>query len=199
MTNIELKKSLRAKIKAALKNLPPQDVLKKRCDQACLKICATEQFISSEYVFVYMNMKNEADCSKVLNYSIELKKKVCIPKVLSDTQMEFYLLSSDKNSIKEQLVSGAFGILEPGPSMLNNIVNPEELRGKNVLMIVPGLAFTKNGERLGRGKGYYDRYIERLSLSGAKLCTVGFCFSEQIVQKIPCDVFDKKVDLVFDC
>ena len=70
MTNIELKKSLRAKIKAALKNLPPQDVLKKRCDEACLKICATEQFISSEYVFVYMNMKNEADCSKVLNYSI---------------------------------------------------------------------------------------------------------------------------------
>ena len=146
-----------------------------------------------------MNMKNEADCSKVLNYSIELKKKVCIPKVLSDTQMEFYLLSCGKNSIKEQLVSGAFGILEPGPSMLNNIVNPEELSGKNVMMIVPGLAFTKNGERLGRGKGYYDRYIERLSLSGAKLCTAGFCFSEQIVQKIPCDVFDKKVDLVFDC
>lgn len=199
MTNIELKKSLRMQIKAALKNLPPQDVLKKRSDAACKKICATEQFNSSEYVFVYMNMKNEADCLEVLNNSIEQKKKVCIPKVLSDTQMEFYLLSGDEKSIKDQLVSGAFGILEPGPSMLKNIVNPEGLNGKNVLMIVPGLGFTKSGERLGRGKGYYDRYIERLSRSGAKLCTVGFCFSEQIVQKIPCGDHDKKVDLVFEC
>jgi 5-formyltetrahydrofolate cyclo-ligase len=199
MTNIELKKSLRSKIKAALKNLPPQDVLKKRCDAACKKICATEQFNSSEYVFVYMNMKNEADCLEILNNSIKQKKKVCIPKVLSGTQMEFYLLSGDGTSIKDNLVSGAFGILEPAPSMLKNILNPEDLAGKNVLMIVPGLAFTKSGERLGRGKGYYDRYIERLSLSGAKLCTVGFCFSEQIVQKIPCDEFDKKVDFVFEC
>lgn len=65
-------------------------------------------------------------------------------------------------------------------------------------MLVPGLAFTKQGHRLGRGKGYYDAYLERCKMSNTQsLTTIGLAFTEQMVDYIPTHEHDVSVDNVF--
>lgn len=65
------------------------------------------------------------------------------------------------------------------------------------LMIVPGLAFTKKGHRLGGGKGYYDVYVQNCSHDPhGRPYTIGLAFNEQILHSIPTDVHDFMVDEV---
>ena len=62
---------------------------------------------------------------------------------------------------------------------------------------MPGLAFTRQGHRMGRGKGYYDRYLQRVTqVQGKKPSTVAVAFKEQICESIPFDEHDIPVDLV---
>lgn len=64
------------------------------------------------------------------------------------------------------------------------------------LVIVPGLAFSKNGDRLGRGKGYYDRFLSSCRTKNKNLFTVALAFAEQINENIPTESHDTKIDLV---
>lgn len=76
-------------------------------------------------------------------------------------------------------------------------------------MIIPGIAFTKNGGRLGKGKGFYDIFLDELLVKSKNFCQsgikVGICFDIQVKQKIPLEQHDKKIDFlitesgIFDC
>jgi len=109
--------------------------------------------------------------------------RVVIPKVCGE-EMEFYTFSEDS------LVDGAWGIAEPLPAGC-----PVAADGIDV-MIVPGRAFTLDGSRLGRGKGFYDRYITR---DGFAARTVGVCFRCQLLSTLPTEPHDRKVDDVVAC
>ena len=61
---------------------------------------------------------------------------------------------------------------------------------------MPGLAFSKSGDRLGRGKGYYDRFLSKCRENNKNLCTVALAFKEQITENIPTDAHDTKIDMV---
>lgn len=79
---------------------------------------------------------------------------------------------------------GAFGVLEPG----------DECPGREPkadVILVPGMAFDRSGGRLGRGKGYYDRLLE--SFEGVR---VGVCFEEQVVEAVPSEPHDKRLDFL---
>lgn len=67
-----------------------------------------------------------------------------------------------------------------------------------LLILVPGRAFSKKGERMGRGGGFYDRFFEKLfkSIKKEEVCLAGLCFSGQILDTIPMGEFDHPVDLV---
>jgi 5-formyltetrahydrofolate cyclo-ligase len=69
------------------------------------------------------------------------------------------------------------------------VVSPAEIAA----IIVPGLAFTKRGQRLGRGGGYYDRYLASLPATTMK---IGVCFALQIVETLPIEHHDQKMDVV---
>lgn len=97
------------------------------------------------------------------------------------SHMEFRLVEQ-----VEELVPGVFGILEPQQGKL---VLPEDLE----VMFLPGLAFSRTGERLGRGGGYYDRYLAHLPSGVLK---IGLAFSAQITESLPVEEHDLKVDLV---
>lgn len=110
------------------------------------------------------------------------RKRIVLPRIEGDI-MQFYDYSP------EAMQSGAFGIDEPqgiAPCP------PEDID----LMIVPGVAFTLDGKRLGRGKGFYDKY---LSQKGFRAHTIGVCFRVQLVNTLPTDPHDKCVErVVFD-
>jgi len=84
---------------------------------------------------------------------------------------------------KHALRRGAFGIMEPE----GEDVSMEQTD----LIIVPGIAFDRQRNRLGRGKGYYDRFLTALSIP-----KIGLCFDFQLVDKIPAEPFDIPVDMV---
>jgi len=106
-------------------------------------------------------------------------RAVALPRVQGD-RMEMFVTGS-----REELVPGAFGVLEPSDSAV-----PMEPSAIDVIL-VPGLAFDRSGGRLGRGKGYYDKY-----LAGASGLKVGVCFDEQIVGTIPHEAHDRAMDAV---
>ena len=105
--------------------------------------------------------------------------RVVLPRVKGE-EMEFYDYSAAEMAV------GAFGISEPQGE---EAVAAEEID----LMIVPGVAFTPSGDRLGRGKGYYDRY---LSQEGFRAFCVGVCYACQLREDIPAEAHDKRVDAV---
>jgi 5-formyltetrahydrofolate cyclo-ligase len=80
---------------------------------------------------------------------------------------------------------GEFNIMEPtGLDVDTDVLQ---------LIIVPGVAFDKAGNRLGRGKGYYDRY---LACEGFRAYTIGVCYACQLCDALPCGEYDRKVDIV---
>lgn len=86
----------------------------------------------------------------------------------------------------DQLERGAFGIWEPRATLPEWTPVPS-------LCLVPGLAFDAGGRRLGRGKGYYDRLLERL---GPAVETVGIFFSCQEISAVPCEPHDRALDKI---
>lgn len=110
------------------------------------------------------------------------QRLVLLPR-MEDERLVFHEVTAP-----DQLKPGPFGVPEPDPGLC-----PVADVAKADLIFVPGLAFTADGVRLGRGRGYYDRLLA--SLPGGAL-TVGVCFACQLVDDIPREVHDEPVDLV---
>lgn len=108
-----------------------------------------------------------------------LKCRIVIPRVEGD-DMEFY--DYDMAAMME----GSFGILEPQDTKLCHAAEID-------LMVVPGVAFTSSGNRLGRGKGFYDKYLSR---EGFRAYCVGVCYAHQLLEQLPTEPHDKPMDMV---
>ena len=89
---------------------------------------------------------------------------------------------------KEPLYVNSFGILEPKKS--NKNVVPD-------LVMVPLVAFDKNLDRIGYGKGFYDRFLKKISKKKNKIISIGIAYSFQKTSKIPTNKFDFKLDYIF--
>ena len=136
----------------------------------------------------------------LLRQAAEDKKTIALPLVLGKDlvfkKMEF------RNGKLEPVQIGTFGIMEPAEEALT--LFPQTQEEKNfplelpLLILVPGRAFSKKGERMGRGGGFYDRFFEKLfkSIKKEEVCLAGLCFSGQILDTIPMGEFDHPVDLV---
>lgn len=116
--------------------------------------------------------------------SLPASCRVVLPRVgdRADGTPEMEFFDYEQSS----LVEGAYGITEPQG---DKVCATEEID----LMIVPGVAFTREGARLGRGKGYYDRYLAR---EGFRAYTVGVCYACQLLQELPSEEHDRRVDIV---
>lgn len=103
------------------------------------------------------------------------------PRLTEGDGLEFALSALDL------LKPGKFGILQP--DALEPVVIPD-------IIIVPALAFSKDGYRLGYGKGYYDRAIAQTRLKSCSVLTTGVCFSKLVVDSLPVEPHDQRVDIV---
>ena len=128
-------------------------------------------------VAIYNSMGSEVNTKELIQSSILHKNVVLLPKV-KDKRLIF--VKVDENTRYEY---SSFHIEEP--------VSNEEYQGPIDLIIVPGVAFTKDGKRLGYGGGYYDRYLE-----GRNIPTLALAFESQIVEDIPTEEHDIRVDRV---
>ena len=109
-------------------------------------------------------------------------KSFCYPRV-GDGALDFLRVID-----RFALAVGRWNIREPAFAAAD-LVAPEEID----LILIPGVAFTLKGERLGRGGGYYDRFLARVGLRAVKL---GICFKEQLLEDLPIESHDARVDRV---
>lgn len=146
----------------------------------------SELYSNADILLCYASLDDEIPTDAVIVKALSDGKKVFLPVCKNtDGEMDFYEISSFN-----QLVSGFFGVREPDIKLCENKFNPNAC-SENTVCVVPGLAFDKKGFRLGYGKGYYDRF-----LSEYNGISIGFCFSELLLDSVPADIYDKKVDYI---
>ncbi|MBN2406883.1 MAG: 5-formyltetrahydrofolate cyclo-ligase [Elusimicrobia bacterium] len=146
------------------------------------KIKVREDIEKADNIMLYSSGPDEAGTRKITEYLISAGKKVYLPSI-NDKDLFVRRIRS-----MTDLVKGKFGILEPR----GDVSEPVE-PGILDIVIVPGVCFTRRGARLGRGKGYYDRFLSRLP---ERVKVIGICYSSQIEDNIPCTDNDMEVDEV---
>ena len=140
------------------------------------------QIQKADYVLMYHSLPDEVDTHSALDQLLAMGKKVFLPKVVSDTEMTIHEYTG-ADSLQP---SEPYGILEPTTPELS-IINCQLS-----IAIVPGMAFDRQGHRLGRGKGYYDRFLSRIP----NIYKIGVCFPFQMLESIPSESTDVVMDEV---
>lgn len=141
-------------------------------------LLARDELRTAHCIALFAALADEPQTQSLIE-QLALTHRVVLPRVTGE-EMEFADYRADA------MCKGAFGIAEPAGSA---VVCPAEID----VMVVPGVAFTAEGARLGRGRGYYDRYLSR---EGFRATTIGVCFAEQLVATLPTEPHDKRVSAV---
>ena len=136
---------------------------------------------NAQTILMYYSLPDEVDTHHYIDQLVSRGKRVILPVVLDDTNMELREYSG-----VQDLKEGAYHILEP-----KGKIYPEEKYPEIELAVIPGMSFDMKGNRLGRGKGYYDRFLK-----GTKFSTCMICFEKLISGNIPMDDHDQKADSV---
>jgi len=134
-------------------------------------------------VVLYSAIQNEVRTDAILAHALKDGKKVFYPRIEADQSAGFFQVLAAAD-----LRIGRFGVLEPrGATRLSETEYP------GLTIFVPGLAFDVCGNRLGRGQGWYDRLLWQL---GALPTSVALAYESQIVDTLPTDLWDQKVQYV---
>ncbi len=168
----ESKNALRQKLLLLLRNQKEDERFNKsRMIQQ--RLFATEEFQRSRRILFYASFDGEVETFAMMKQAQTLGKKIALPAVLKDQKK---IIPSAVNNL-EALKKGPYGILQP------NEDKQEPFAIKDLdLVIVPGLAFDRQNHRLGRGAGYYDRFLNEIPPATP---TVGLAFDFQIVERLP--------------
>ena len=138
------------------------------------------EYRRAKTVLLYRGVGGEIDTAPILQDALSAGKLVALPRITGPDLMEARRVAS-----AEELVPGKYGI--PAPPAESELIPPEALD----LILVPGAAFTPEGDRLGRGGGYYDRYLPRTAGFKVALARRG-----QLFPALPTQAHDQRVDLV---
>lgn len=142
------------------------------------KLLAHPMVKSSRCILLYHPLNDEVDTKPLINILAEQGKTILLPKVTGEESMELRTFRTCKD-MKE----GGFHIMEPTGPIFNNYPEID-------LALIPGMSFDSQGNRLGRGKGYYDRFLKHLPHT----YKIGICFEFQKREHIPTTDQDVKMD-----
>ncbi|MGI6242852.1 MAG: 5-formyltetrahydrofolate cyclo-ligase [Prevotella sp.] len=131
-------------------------------------------------ILLYYSLPDEVNTHSLIKELYKENKTILLPKVVDEGKLEIRVYTGETS-----MVMGAFQIMEPtGPLFTEyNTID---------LAIIPGMSFDKRGNRLGRGKGYYDRFLAHVP----SLYKIGLCFDFQKTEKVPAELTDIAMDEV---
>ena len=179
-----LKKELRKKVLAARNGMEMAEI-EAKSGLIREKLFSLKEFLEAETVLFFLSFGKEVRTEAMVRESLKRGKKVLVPK--TDTKNHRLILSRLLD-YDTDLAPGVWGIPEPRPEALRP-VEPREVD----LVVVPGVAFDEEGNRLGYGGGYYDRLFPQLK-EGVPL--VALAFACQLVEAVPTSSHDKKIHLL---
>lgn len=184
------KKELRKEILARRNALSPEERQEKSA-QIASKVIALEEFRKSNKILLYAPIRSEVETEEIYKEAQRLSKDVYYPKVLG-AEMEFYLDDS-----MTEFETGAFGIREPKPESTLAFIPKEE---DKIFVLFPGAVFDDEGNRIGYGGGYYDKYLQWLleNVSEENICKVAVAYACQVVEmgRIEKEPHDVQMDYV---
>lgn len=173
------KTELRKHYKSVRNNIPQN--LKSEYDCLIFSSFVNSAFSSDYDLYLcYISVNSEVDTYNIINFLLSSGKRVAVP-FCDEKTMKFYEIKS-----VDDFIIGAFGIPTVDCSH-HTVISDFE----NALCIVPALSFDNEGNRLGYGGGFYDRF-----LSEKKIKTLGLCYEECISSKLPSEDYDMKIDFV---
>jgi 5-formyltetrahydrofolate cyclo-ligase len=176
------KKCIRKKIKEKRDSIPR--IEKEKLDNIIFeKVIGSEEYKKSNNLFIFVSFESEVDTHRIIKRALKDGKNVSVPKTISREEGMAAVKINDFSELK----NGAYGILEP-----ENL----DLRMKESLMdvcYIPGVAFDKEGGRVGYGGGYYDRFLNLVRKDTQK---IALCYSFQILDKVPREEHDILVDSI---
>lgn len=141
----------------------------------------------SENIFIYISYDSEINTKDIIMRAIKEGKKIYVPR----TEFSTKLMNAVRIENFDNLVESRYGILEPKKD--EPFIDPNDLD----LIVVPGVAFDKNGGRVGYGAGYYDRYFKRINNENkSKIIKLVLAYDFQLIDKVPTDEEDVLIDAV---
>jgi len=163
----------------------------------------------SRGVAVYVSLPNEVATNSLLNAILMTNKTCYVPRLEKDSTGNSHLRLVQLASVDELYqsnkgTSSPFGLVEPPATFVKSgLPRPEGLTSVDLdLVLVPGLAFDTNKRRLGRGKGYYDRYLAQLQMRPRLYpyltvpTVAGLAFTQQIIPQVPTQDHDQALDAI---
>ncbi|MCD8230819.1 MAG: 5-formyltetrahydrofolate cyclo-ligase [Clostridiales bacterium] len=148
--------------------------------EICRHILESPLFQTAEYIYAYYPLGNEADIRPVAEEAWKRGKQVAFPKVFGDEMCYFEVGDFS------QLVEGTFGVMEPLPVNDGGTARPVDWRRLDTLVLTPGVAFDRHGNRMGFGKGYYDRHFAERN----RYIMLGVAYELQVSKELPTGEFD---------
>jgi len=185
------KKSLRKQMKAKVATISQQDK-KLQSKIVTGKVLKSAEYVNSKSIALYLHMDDEIQTEDILIQAFKDEKICYIPRYfMGGNLMEMVRIYNLQDY--ENLPVTKWNIKQPS----DEEKRPEALdEGSLDLMLIPGMAFTEKGLRLGRGKGYYDTYLAKAKSKEMNPKTLALAFNEQIVSEVPCDDHDYTIDSV---
>ena len=147
------------------------------------KVLEFPPYLAAMTVVLYSPIRNEVATEAIRDHALGLNKKLFYPKMGANKRLGLVQVNA-----ADELQPGAFGILEPTGDMV--LADADMVR---LVVFVPGLAFDLQGNRLGRGWGWYDRV---LSLLPERTPLVGLAYEFQIVERLPAERWDQRVSYI---
>ena len=173
------KKALRQRINAERSALSPHDRAEK-CRSIYRNVTEHPAFLRARIIYIFVDAKGETDTREIIRQAWCTGKRVAVPRI-ENKRMQFYYIENFTD-----LNPGHFGIEEPKAEC-----RPAE-NMKDALMVMPGVVFDRQRNRIGYGGGYYDRYLSE----HPDLPTIAIAFSLQVLEKIPSEAHDIKPDIL---
>lgn len=198
---METKKEIREKI-LSLRDAVAAEDRQVRSGKIKSQMLQLPCYRDADVILAYVSYRSEVDTSYLIEQALEDGKQVFVPKVAGE-EMEFWQISGLKD-----LRSGYRGILEPAETISYPAYR---IRGRStgqqasVLMWMPGAVFDLRCSRIGYGKGFYDKYLERLyheehenfsGNGGNVLTTIALAYECQVLEQIPSEPHDYKPDYI---
>ena len=173
-----MKHKIRKEIKHKFKRYSALEKSKKS-DIIRIELFNEEEFKKAKVVMFYVSLKDEVNTYLMIDEALKAGKRVCVPVILKE---EKRLIAGEIHNRLEDLESQHFGIYQPRQDRVREV----PLDDIN-LVVVPGVAFDKKNIRLGRGHGYYDRFLSGLPNTTK---AIGLAFDFQVLEDLPQDPHD---------
>lgn len=174
------KKALRRIIRERKKQYTPEQ-LTAMSKEIVTRLLSHPRILQAKYILLYYSLPDEIDTHCLVDQLIAMGKQILLPVIVGETD----LILRRYTGTQDLKADNAFHILEPTGELFTEYEKIE-------VGIIPGMSLDNHGNRLGRGKGYYDRLLTQIP----HLYKIGVCFDFQKVDYVPTSEYDVPMDEV---